>query len=245
MALLETILATHDDAESDLDEGLPGCTVKGRGTIHVGRPHGFGQWAGRERLRAGTTLTWSDAHGDQAVVVVEGSVRVGDDECGRDGAVIIEAGAPATLVVVEDTEILHYGDESNVARVDTPTVHVVGAEGHGTFESPSSPGSGGTFYVDSSCPGCDITVFRVWSDREYLGSPHSHSVDELIHVTSGVIWIDEQELVAGTTIAIPADRTYTFRAHDAFQLFNYRRAASMMTRDPSKPAMQETRALST
>ena len=137
----------------------------------------------RERLRAGAEITWSERHGDQAVVVVEGSVRVGEGGCGADGVVIIEPAAPATLVVVEDAELLHYGDESQAAHTDSPTVHVVGAEGHGSFEDPSAPGPGSTFYVDSSCRGCDITLFRVWSEREYVGSPHSHSVDELIHVT--------------------------------------------------------------
>jgi len=92
------------------------------------------------------------------------------------------------------------------------------------------PGRDTRMFADSTCQTCRITFFTTGRDSEYVSSPHSHSVDEILYLMSGRIRFGSRELRPGDAVCIEGDRRYAFRSGpEGFAFLNYRRDASKQT----------------
>lgn len=227
----------------------PFTTSAGEVTTRVCVPEGFQQFVADVTLEKGAQLSWAGEQGDEALIVLDGSVTADGALIRRKGAVVVESGVAATVVAAEAARVLHVGS----TRAGPVTSSVIGPpldEGRGvhcqhldadrtrtyTFEPVEVDGQllddvvHSEFYTDGTCPTCRIAVFRVWGAGPHRGASHSHSADELITVTEGEIVIGGERLTSGMTIAIPADRLYGFRTSAPWEFINYRADASFMTR---------------
>ncbi len=201
-------------------------------------PSGISLWLYRITLSAGSRLRWANQHGDEAVYVVAGVLRVagrhGDADVVAGGAAIVESGVFTEVLATADCQLLHFGAASSGPPVDGPYGapmaggHVVHAVGPAGIYAAVGDGRDSRFYADSSCPTCRITLMRTGRDRPYVSAPHSHSEDELIHLLSGQITVGRTTLGPGDTLYVEADRRYTFTGGpDGFSFLNYRCDASL------------------
>ena len=190
-------------------------------------------------LADGETLTWSEGgHGDEGVYVRSGSLDVDGHIAPADGAVIVEAGVAATATAVGPTEVVHYRQTAPARREGGVQVHVVGPGGW--FASGGREGISVAWYADSTCPTCDIQLFRVQAPGDRDGPPHSHSADEIIFTIAGTTKLGPREYPTGTVIAIPADVRYKFAPGPGGHTFlNYRARFSEQTNDRDQPPLPE------
>jgi len=209
-------------------------------------PPGFSLWLVDIELPAGGELRVPARHGDQAVAVLSGRLRVDERICVARGAVVIEAGAgEVVLGALDDAHIVHMGptdptvpsDGLNGAPFPGRSVHVVGPRG--TYAAVE-PGRDTHYFADSTCPTCRLTLLYTSRTREYVSETHSHSQDELIHLLWGELRLGSQVVQPGDTLAIAADRRYGFRSGaDGFGFLNYRRDASQQTVERGSPPRME------
>ncbi len=235
-------LAVLPGVQAAAAEGYPpaGWSMCGRYQARRLSPDGVSLWLFELRAGCGSVLRWSGDHGDEALYVLAGSVRVAapgaEQVVTTDGAVILESGVAADVVAGEDSRLLHMGAVDTSVPVDAPAGapeaggHVVHAVGPGGIYAECSPGRETRFYADSSCRTCRITLMKTGRSQRYVSAPHSHSQDELIHVLSGELILGRWALGPGDTLFVAADRRYTFTSgDDGFSFLNYRRDASMHT----------------
>lgn len=190
-------------------------------------PSGISLWLYRITLGAGSRLRWADHHGDEAVYVLAGGLRVGAAEVVAGGAAIVESGVSTEVLATADCRLLHFGA---AGQYHAPAAggHVVHAVGPAGVYAALGAGRDTRFYADSSCPTCRITLMRTGRDGPYVSAPHSHSQDELIHVLSGQIALGRTTLGPGDTLYVQAHRRYTFAGGpDGFSFLNYRPDASL------------------
>jgi uncharacterized cupin superfamily protein len=201
-------------------------------------PPDISLWLYRITLGAGSELRWTDQHGDEAVYVLAGDLRVvgrpEEASVGAGGAVIVESGVATRVLATSDCQLLHFGSTRSDPPTDgpygppSPHGHVVHAVGPGGVYAAVGEGRDTRFYADSSCPTCRITLMRTGRDAAYASPAHSHSQDELIHLLSGEITLGHSTLGPGDTLYVQADRRYTFTGGpNGFSFLNYRRDASM------------------
>jgi quercetin dioxygenase-like cupin family protein len=217
-------------------------------------PSDFGQFVAHGVMQRGATLQWDTFHGDEAVFVLAGDVRVDGSEIGPKGSVVIEADLPAVLEATTETGFVHVGSTNpgpyrasvlGPPSRATRSLHVndPGTATASRYEFEPIDLDGVThedvvntaWYTDGTCPGCRIAFFRVWGDGPHRGRSHSHSAHELITVTAGEIQVGRDRVEAGMTLAIPANRRYSFRASAPWEFINYRSDASYMTTNPDAP----------
>jgi hypothetical protein len=221
----------------------PHC--RGTGTVSSGRaqPSDLDLWVVDAELRDGATLRWARDHGDEAVVVLSGEVDAEGERCSPGAAIVIEAGAPVTLVSRTGATIVHFGGPARGAhRSGSATgsrgcgVHIVGP---GPAWGSVVPRPHGAIfagcYADSTCPTCRLTLLRVVGDGTIRGSSHSHSQSELIRVLDGELRFGRHTVSAGMTAAIPADRHHAFHTSKPFLFLNYRPGPSTVS-SPHHPA---------
>lgn len=225
------------DAPEAVDYPPPAWTVMGVPDARRLSPSDSSLWLFRLTVGTGSVLRWREDHGDEAVYVASGILRVVSGESSQDvpagGSVIVESGVPAEVVAVQDAALLHMG--ATDARAPhtgpfgppKPAGHVVHAVGPRGIYARSEPGRDTRFFADSSCPTCRITLMQTGRDSRYESAAHSHSQDELIHLLSGEIQLGRWTLGPGDTVYVAADRRYTFTSGEAgFSFLNYRRDAS-------------------
>jgi hypothetical protein len=210
----------------------PTCSATGTMRSGIARPTAFDLWVVDAVLAAGAELHWGTDHGDEAVVVLAGAVDVLGQSCPAGTAIVVEAGAPATLRSDGPATIVHFGRHAP-ARHGRPAagVHVVGpgpARGTDVTHPEGSMSAG--YYLDSTCGTCDLTLLRTSGVGVIRGSSHSHSQDELIRVLDGELHFGPQVARTGMTAAIPANRRYAFRASAPFTFLNYRAGPSSITK---------------
>jgi quercetin dioxygenase-like cupin family protein len=217
-------------------------------------PAEFGQFVAHGTLDRGAELAWASSHGDEALFVLEGEVRVDGQPVGLKEAVVIESDVAAVLEVTADARFVHVGstepgpnNESVFGPPDTTkrSVHV-----HTPATSPVVRHELGTvevdgvvhddivntaWFADGRCPSCRVALFRVWGDGPHRGASHHHSAHELITVTAGQIQVGRDRIEPGMTLAIPAERRYSFRASGRWEFLNYRSDISSITRNPADP----------
>jgi quercetin dioxygenase-like cupin family protein len=220
--------------EQALAPGLPfGHHVDGGVRHRVVSPDGFSLWLVRAELDDGATIEWPEAHGDEAVYVLDGALEIDGRITPAGGAAIVEANVVTRARAVGPTRVVHLGPRDPAPPVDglngPPAlehhgVHVVGPRG--TYANTTDTADS-HYYADSTCPTCRITLLSVGRSFAYRSPPHSHTEDELIHVVTGGIHVGRRRLGPGDTIAIAAGARYGFRGDDhGFVFLNYRRDAS-------------------
>ncbi len=229
----------------------PTCTAEGdvRGSLFD--PEDSCLWSASHQLGAGAALVWGDAHGDEAVFVLEGTVALGDEACDAGDFVVVEAGVPARLEARTDASILVFGPKAPEAAMDgllgSPaledhTVHVVHGAGlavHG-FGEPHEEGER-ISYAHGDCPTCRLTLFSVAAKGGYRTPSHTHSEDEIIHVLRGELQVGRITLGPGMAISVPRLQRYGFTASSDFRYLNYRRDASNFVGAPgSEPVLETT-----
>jgi hypothetical protein len=100
--------------------------------------------------------------------------------------------------------------------------------------------TGSTFYADSTCPTCRVTLMRNTRFDGYRTMSHTHSADELMYVLDGDMRIGSQVAGPDTVITIAGNHRYAFRSVRGFDFLNYRADASYYTGDPRTPRVLET-----
>lgn len=227
--------APHAEAHGDAESAL----------FH---PPGFSLWSLRALLKAGTTISWGTDHGDEGILVVAGAIEGEAGRCEEGAAFVVEAGAPASVTAAVDSEVVHVGPAETEPPADGAFgppltdgrhVHVVGAEGarvrtHDPIVS--------RLFVDSTCPTCRITLFKVAGTDNYRSSSHSHSEDEIIHVLKGALQVGPATVAAGMSVAIGANERYGFTSKGDFMFLNYRRDVASFTGKPgTEPILESPR----
>ena len=234
-------------ADRALSEGYaaPFCDVSGEAASSLFRPDGYSLWLSTAQLGAGTTVTWGDEHGDEAVYVLEGSVTVEGQVCDEGGVAIVEAGVPTTLRADTPTKLIHVGPtdpEPPQGGLQGPAA----PEGHGThiISRADSVRVGDDVamvnFADATCPTCRIAIFLADARHELTAASHLHSEDEIIHLLSGRLQLGPQVLEPGMSVAIPANVRYGFKTDGPFCFLNYRRDVSSVTVAPGSTPFLET-----
>ena len=230
-------VVTPDVLPTQADYPAPHCHVSGSVGGRPASPEGASIWMMTADLEAGSTLSWEDRHGDEALYVQRGELEVDGRTCPEGGAVIVEADAQPTLKATVQTHVVHMGPRDDSPPRDglygpakpsrAKNVHVVGPRG--IFEAREE-GRETRFFADATCPSCRLWLLYTSRDFAWGTDIHSHSQDELIHLLQGEIHVGSLCLGPGTTVFIAADQPYQFRAGDqGFAFINYRRDASEMT----------------
>jgi quercetin dioxygenase-like cupin family protein len=243
MASFEVIdPATLPEADDYL---APFCTARGGVRSRFRAPEGFGQFVVYGDLDAGAEVEWGAAHGDEGVYVLDGEVETQGTVVPRKGAIVIEAGAPASLRATTGTRLLHLGSTAPGPMLDSvigppatdhPKVHVFGPEGAAaeTYKVIDL-----TFFTDSYCDGCRISLFRNRGHAPHVDSSHSHTVHEMITVTEGELQVGRDTVPAVRTLAIPADRRYGYRTKGPWEFVNFRSDASWYVGGPGTEPIRE------
>lgn len=240
-----TVIDPAGAGPADLYADL-GREVTGQLTARRLGPDGFPLWLLAADLDDGTRLTWPEAHGDEVVYVLSGALAVEGRTCPAAGAVVVESGVASAVEARGATRIVHAGPvdprppRGGLHGAPDPGghgVHVVGPRG--TWATVT--GERDThYYADSTCPTCRLTLLYTSRSVPYASPAHSHSVDELIHVVAGEIWLGRRRLGPGATLAIAADRRYGFRSGpEGFAFLNYRADASQQTLGRGTPPVME------
>lgn len=226
---------------TDIATGYPAATVRCRGSATGGRfaPDGFPLWMASTTLQPGTELAWSDAHGDEVLYLLEGTVAVDDVVCPPGGVVVVESGVAACLQVADGpARVLHFGPHDTSPPPDLTSngarhgVHVVGPGGtHAVIDTERDT----RFFADSTCPSCRVTLFVTGRTHGGLHAPHSHSADEILYILHGGIRFGRQVVPPGSAVAVSAGQRYSFHgAEGGFAMLNYRSRASWFS-SPKTP----------
>jgi quercetin dioxygenase-like cupin family protein len=230
----------------------PTCTIAGSARSSIFHPSAFSLWHVRADLDAGAELVWPTTHGDEPLYVLDGCLEVDGHQCRAGGAIVVEAGAPATVRALAPSQVVHSGttpgpraieDQLQSAPVRAGTVHVFATMDLAReFRAIGRP-LVHSFFLDGTCPTCRVAYFVV-DGREasdgYLGQSHVHSEDEIIYMIDGFIQIGATRVREGQAVAIPAGRRYGFRSGGPFRFLNYRADVATATFRPGSVPMLET-----
>jgi hypothetical protein len=238
------------EAQTTLHDGYlaPHCRASGETRSSLFQPEGFSLWEVEAELGPGAVVTWDADHGDEVVYVLDGAIEVGSQGCGARGAVIVEAGADASLRAVTASRMLHYGPVSTQAPTDGPLgparttghgVHVIGAE-KAEYNETTDGTRSSAHYADSTCDTCRVAFFENDFRTPAVVSSHTHSQDEIIRMLTGTIHMGRVALDAAMSVAIPGDHRYGFRSTGPFSFLNYRRDASLYVGAPGNEPLLET-----
>jgi quercetin dioxygenase-like cupin family protein len=228
--------AIHDD------EGylVPTCDVTGNAKSRKASPDGYSIWLYSGDLDEGTTLHWSAGeHGDEAVYVHSGSLKVDGREVPTGGVLIVESGADVTAEAAEDASVFHFGSEvppaNKGAGEDWRGYHIIGPKGIYGREKPD--GNHQTrIFADASCPTCDIQFHFSARHTPYRSAAHHHTCDELIFMLGGDIRLGSYHLDPGESVAIPANIRYRFETgDDGYVFLNFSPGKSEYVAAPGEP----------
>lgn len=218
----------------------PHCDLDGSALTSFQVSEHQGQWVLRGSVARGSLITWDSEHGDEVCVILSGSVSLDDQRCVEGGAIILESRVPGRLRVERDAELVHFGSSLGVPRTwghygppasSDHGTHVLASEDV-PVDVRSRDGSTTSirWFADSSCRTCRLTLLEASSDAAWSAPSHTHSQDELIHVTRGSIRVGSLVVENGSTVCIPANHRYGFRTDGPYSFLNYRHDASYQVR---------------
>jgi hypothetical protein len=200
-------------------------------------PEDYVLWLCLSELEEGGQLSFPDQHSDQALYVFSGALQVGDLRCEERSAVIIESNVPATVTATERSRIGHWGSWDPAVPQDGfngPTssdghrIHVVGPRGFYSWGDPNDVAV--RSFANSTCDTCRVSLFEVTRNKKRAGRPHSHSADEIIFITDGLVELGSYKLGPGSSLCIPGGIRYAEGSGPEGAVFiNYRRDASDRT----------------
>src|SRR5207244_10885235 len=108
--MMTQISVTHADEQALYEQyAAPTATLDGRARSRHVSPDGFSLWLVVASIEPSARLRWESDHGDEALFVKAGSLRVGRRTCGAGGVVVVESGVAAEVDVVEPTDLIHFG----------------------------------------------------------------------------------------------------------------------------------------
>jgi mannose-6-phosphate isomerase-like protein (cupin superfamily) len=208
-------------------------------------------WACTATLEPGAALEWDASHGDEVVFIRSGEVCVNGDAAADDAAIVIESGAPATLVAVSSVRLVHIGTADATAfgggllGMPYPVghgVHVIHHEEVPVFRHDHGDGTfaDSRYYADGVCRTCRLALLRNSSEFPSISPSHFHSVDEIMHVLRGQLRFGGVVVSAGESAFIPAGMRYAFRADGPWEFINYRRSLSQYIGHPGDEPILET-----
>jgi hypothetical protein len=237
--------AELDDVSPNSEYGAPRTASGVRWSKRVS-PEPYSIWIVVSQLEDGGTLNWGQAHGDDAVYVMSGSLNIEGAICPTDGAVVVESDVACAAQAVGVTQVVHFGANDAAAPSDglygAPetgghAVHVLGDKGWFCGEKE---GVLTRWFADSTCPTCRISLFYVQrAEGGVRARSHTHSQDELMFVLEGNLIVSGSAYGPGTCVAIPAFHRYsTTTGPDGFAFLNYRRDVSMHTYRPGEAVLE-------
>jgi quercetin dioxygenase-like cupin family protein len=242
---------------SSTEYGAPFCKAEGASESSYGEFPEAGMWALRATLEPDTTISWSSDHGDEGVYVIDGAVEVAGDSlpapvvCETETAIIIESGASVTVRALGRATIWHSGGCAPDPYIDGPLNRPFSA-GHGVHIVPRSEAEEvvhrrpdgtetfSTFYADGVCRTCRIAFFKNGSNAAITGPSHTHSQNEVIHVTNGELQMGTVTVRAGSSVFVPADMRYSFRTPGPWEFLNFRRGIAYYVGHPREEPRLET-----
>lgn len=185
-------------------------------------------------LGEGDWVEWPEVHGEEGVYVLDGAVTVDGCTVPAGGAVILHTDEPCRLQ--GPARLAHFSGGPSGA---VGGKHLIGPGGW--YRSGNPGGSHATWFADSTCPSCDLALFRVERDTPGVrGRSHSHSVDEIIFLVDGEIHLGSHELPPHHAVFIPADTRYAITSGATQHAFlNYRPTASIQHYDGDAEALPE------
>jgi quercetin dioxygenase-like cupin family protein len=236
-------LTAHPSGTCALDGGGRGAPVEGLG---------LSLWAYRLQLGAAAVMNWTTEHEDEVVFVHRGRLRDRDGAwtCSAGDALVIEAGVPATLVVDENADVVHFGSRpgGDWGLLGPPegerTVYVRRGEDRASHESQVGHVAVTTsFWADSTRPSSRLALLEVTGSSGHASPPHAHSSDEIIYVLEGEVTIGRNVLGPHASVFIPADRRYRFTTPGQYRFINFRRDASTIVVERGSEPILETAAV--
>ena len=228
-----TIISARDVEACDAEEASR--RMVGRAAVTTFALEGYSLWMSDAELADTTSIEWDAAHGDDAVYVFSGEMKIDGRRCPAGGAFVVESGVVASATAVGATRIVHFGSV-DAGMVDGGPLGAPRAEGHGVhvvgpagaFESGQLEGVRATWFADGTCEACRCQLFEVTapatSDRE--GKAHSHSEDEIIYLLEGSISMGAHTLEPFTALFVPADVRYALGGSGGHRFLNFRRNVS-------------------
>jgi quercetin dioxygenase-like cupin family protein len=228
----------------------PNCTATGARAALFAHSDSecWGVWA---ELDAGTTLHWSEAHGEEAIFVVRGALALAHGTCETGEVLVVEAGVPADATSVGDTEIVHYGSRSIAPPADGPlgppsegrAVRVVPASGEfRAAQGPADAPLDKRVFADSTSPTCRMSLHRIDGGEGSRAGSHSHSEDEVMFLLAGELQFGPQTVRAGSFVSITGGSRYGYVATAPFAFLNFRRNTSWVTAGANGRPQLETAA---
>jgi quercetin dioxygenase-like cupin family protein len=197
-------------------------------------PEGYRLWMHEVHLPAGAGLSWPDRHGEEAVLVRSGRLRLADGrDCPAGSVLVVEARSVPAVEAIEPAVLVAMGTVGGALPAGGPAgtvepgdrTHLLGPRGIAEWARP--PAKLTRYYTTSSCPGCRLMLMHSASAERYSSQVHSHTADELIHLLSGSVRVGSTWVEPGDTLAIPADVKYRFESGDqGYEFVNYRPDAS-------------------
>ena len=225
------ISVTHADDKPVHDEYVaPTATLEGRSQSRRVSPDGFSLWLVVAAIEGPARLQWDTDHGDEALFVKAGSVRLGERQCPTGGVLVVESGVALEVDIDEPTEVVHFGP----AVYGAPSgqrAHVIGPRGYAAREEPTHTTRQ---YANATCDTCRINLFQSSRTEKYRSAAHSHTQDELIHVLGGELVVGGERARPGDTLAVAAESIYGFQTgDDGYRFLNYSADASSYI--PARP----------
>ena len=176
-------------------------------------------------LDTGSRIDWPTSHGEEAVYVLEGAIDVNGTNVPTGGAVVLHGNAPCTVTSAGGARLAHFVEVASAHDGDG-RLHLIGPAGWARSGRPGAAEA--TWFADSTCEGCDVTLLRVERDTPgNRGRPHEHSADEILFLVEGGISLGAHDLPRDHAVFIPANTRYAVNCGPVKHGFlNYRAHAS-------------------
>jgi hypothetical protein len=98
---------SHDERSREYP--APYTTVAGNVMASGAFPTDFNLWQVQAEVEPDAELEWAPEHGDEALYVLAGAIRLGEEICGPGSSVVVDSHVAARVHVVEPGSILHCG----------------------------------------------------------------------------------------------------------------------------------------
>ena len=223
------LTCTHEDEQQPYP--APQCTVSGGARGSLGSMGDI--WTIKGTLNAGAELTWSGSQGDEVLFVLDGRIQIRGQDVPTNSVLIVEANTVAAATVLEPTRTIHFGSTLDLPASDradiAPTshehgIHIVARDEADGMTVKTADGTSfkTQYYADGTCQTCSAALLRVETDGPAAAPPHSHSVNEIIHVLRGEMHLGAKVVAAGMSLSVPADMRYAFKTDGPIEFINYR-----------------------
>lgn len=195
-------------------------------------------------IGSGGHVQWDARHGEEGVYVLSGEVEVEGRPCESGCAAILESGSEVRLEAKTTAKLALFGrtrdtDDEPAKTPEGDGLHIVGPRGWFRCEHAEFEGVVSTWFADSTCSTCKLTLMRVQHPHGFAGPAHSHSQDEIIYVLDGSVRMGKHEYGPGSALCIPADIRYRLSYPAGGDFLNYRPGVSFTTVAGSSTSKRE------